>query len=252
MDPNQNSKPTWTASIQQINLILSTSREIVVMTRPSPDLDLISAAVSLASSLKKIGRRCSIVCPTPLAEETSQIKGIDQVLSSLPKKQLTVVINYSDGSFSQGRIQKNDKALALELLPSDDQKPIVPINIESDNYDSKPDCVILLGVSKLADLEEFIKGTDLMSKVPVVNVDNGAENANFGRVNLVDKKATSISEMVTLMMYDLRVGLDPDTAENLYQGMASKTQNFTEKNFSANLLEAASICLRYQKRSTTS
>lgn len=248
MDPNQSSKPTWTASIQQINLILSTSREIVVMTRPNPDLDIIGAAVSLSTSLKKIGRRCNVVCPTPLAEETSQIKGIDQVLSSLPKKQLTVVVNYSEGSFSEGRIQKNDKALVLELVPTENQKPIVPINIESDNYDSKPDSVILLGVSSLSDIEESIKGTDLLSKIPVVNIDNSESNTNFGRVNLVDKKATSISEMVTLMIYDLRVGLDGDTAGNLYQGMASKTGNFTEKNFSANLLEAASICLRYQKR----
>ena len=89
---------------------------------------------------------------------------------------------------------------------------------------------------------------DFFNKATIINVDYHANNSNFGKANLIDPKSTSVCEMVTLMLYDLKFVLDDEIGQMLYSGLKTKTSNFAENYFSANMLEATSICLRYMKK----
>lgn len=271
MDPNKlkpptlgkPGKPTWQQSIQEINAVLTPTKEIVIITRPDPGFDNVAASLALALSLKKIGRRSRVVCPTPIdpaklfeglqKEDVPEalINNLDQIVNYLPKKQLAITIDYSDGTFSQGKLDKTDGGLQLTMEPEEGQAPIEPLNISTQTVESKPNAVITMELENLFNLNDFYRtNQQFFTKIPIINIDNHSNNMYYGRANLVDLKASCLCEMVTLMLYDLRFTLDEEVSKMLYAGLKLKTQNFDQKKFTANMLEATSISLRYLQART--
>jgi len=244
-------KPTWQESLTQITSLLTPAKETLVIIRNNPDADTLAGGIGLNMALKKIGRKSNLVCPTPIAPESvSQIQfDPNQVLSFLPKNQLTFTIDYKQGSFSQGKITPSSEGFGLTLLPEAGQPPIEPLRIDSAIYISQPQAVFTVGIENLTHLGPFYQeNMDFFNKATIINVDYHANNSNFGKANLIDPKSTSVCEMVTLMLYDLKFVLDDEIGQMLYSGLKTKTSNFAENYFSANMLEATSICLRYMKK----
>lgn len=266
MDPNKNKpikagKSTWQESVQQVNAILVPVKEAIIVVKPNPDLDVLLASLSLALSLKKIGRRCSIISPTEVdpqkivsSQDQKDIPEVffslsGQISNNMPKKQLVMTIEFSEGTFSQGNMDKSPQGLILTLVPEENQPPIEPTNINSQIVESKPDVIFTIGLENLFNLDKFYReNQSFFTNTPIINIDNHSNNMSFGRANLLDPKATSICEMITLMLYDLRFILDEDISKMLYAGIKHKTENFSQKFFSANMLESVSISLRYQQR----
>lgn len=250
-DQPQAQKPTWQESLQQITTLLTPAKETVVIVRNNPDADTLAGGIGLNMALRKIGRKSNLVCPTPiLPESVAQIRfDPNQVLNFLPKNQLTFTIDYKQGSFSQGKITPSSEGFGLTLLPEPGQPPIEPLRIDSAIYISQPQAVFTVGIENLTHLGTFYQeNMDFFNKANLVNVDYHANNANFGKANLIDPKSTSVCEMITLMLYDLKFVLDDEIGQMLYSGLKTKTSNFAENYFSANMLEATSICLRYMKK----
>ena len=242
-------KPTWSQLIQELNRFLAPVREVLVVIRSNPSLDNLVAGVALSEALKKIGRHSNIVCPTKITGELGKLSLSESVLDFIPQKQLEVTVSYKTGSLSEIGFQKEAKLLRLNLKPEPGQEIIDPSNIGYKEHQIKPEVVFLIEVENSAHLQDFYqKNETLFKQTSIINIDYHQTNTNYGKINLIDIKATSISEMITLMLYDLRVHLSKEVAKMLYQGVASKTNNFSPEYFSANTLEAASICLRYQKQ----
>jgi nanoRNase/pAp phosphatase (c-di-AMP/oligoRNAs hydrolase) len=242
-------RPTWAESLQLATTLLTPAKEVLIVIRPSPSFDLVCASIALSAAFKKIGRRSNIVCPTKIPPETITtplpLDG-NQILDFMPKKQLTVTVDYQEGSFSQGKIQQGAEGVVLTLMPKAGEQALVPKKMESVIYESQPDVAVMLEVENLAHLTDiYLNNKDFFTKIPIINIDYHATNTVGGKVNFIDTKATSMSEVTTLFLYDLRFILDKDIAETLYKGIKSKTENFTEGRFTANMLEATSICLRY-------
>lgn len=241
-------QPNWSELIRQVNALLTPVREIVIILRPNPNLDSLAAGLATTASLQKIGRRATLVCPTGTPPEIKKLEGPKEILATLPQNQVEITINYQQGSLEKIESEKGSKGLKLNLIAGPNQSAIEPISIDHRQFTSQLQAAILLELENLAHLQDFYNDNQpFFNQTPLINVDYHANNARYGRVNLIDPQASSISEMVTLMLYDLRMPIDKDSAENLYQGIGSQTSNFEASRFSANLLEAASICLRYQK-----
>ena len=210
-------QPKWSELLRQINALLTPAKEVVVIVRPNPDMDAVTAGLALTQALRKIGRRTSVVCPTKISG-FKELKGIEEVLADLPQKQLNITVNYQQGSFDRIDQQKTDKGLQLSLTPQLGQGIIEPLNVDYKDYESRPDAIILVNIENLAHLQEFYqKNQAFFNQVPMIAIDYHSNNARYGKVNLIDPKATSVSEMVTLMLYDLRVAMDEVIADNLYQ-----------------------------------
>lgn len=252
-------KAAWQESVQQINTLLVSSKEILVVLRPNPDYDNIASALALYLAFRKTGRRCQIVSSTVIETEKiispldskdlpeAFLSNLDRVVNHLPKKQLVMTVDFINGSFSQGNMEKSDAGLIFTLSPEENQPPIEPLNVNTQIVESQPDVIITLGMENLFLLNQFYRDNqEFFTKTSLVNIDNHTNNMYFGKANLIDTKACCLSEMVTLMLYDLRFVLDEDVSKLLHSGIRAKTENFSPKYFSANMLEAVSISLRYQ------
>jgi nanoRNase/pAp phosphatase (c-di-AMP/oligoRNAs hydrolase) len=233
-------EPTWSEALQQINALLTPAKEVAVILRANPSPDTLCAALSLNTALKKLGRRSYLICPDKL-----EISGI---LTDFPKKQLTLNLYYQEGSFQKAQTQKTGEGLNLLLAVQAGGQAIEPQELVTTEAELQPEVCFLVEVENLVHLGQlYQKNQAFFSQVPLVNLDYHQANSRYGKINLLDPKAVGVSEIVTLMLYDLRVPLDPEIAQELYRGLAAKSQNFAQNYFSANFLEAASICLRYQK-----
>lgn len=93
-----------------------------------------------------------------------------------------------------------------------------------------------------ADRLGSLEGAARQSKV-LINVDHHPGNARFGRINLVDTRASSTAELVMRLLVDLGVELDRDIATCLYTGVVTDTGRFQYGNSNPGTLRLAAELL---------
>ena len=250
----------WQQSLREINRTIITVKEIAIILSNEADFDVVMASIALSTALQKLGWLVHIISPTPLNNqsvlsslktqgEQKDIEMINQIVDFLPQKQLKITVNYNQGSFSEVELKKTGQNPTLTLLPQKGEGSIEPTSISAQNHENQIGAAFLLEIENLSQLQQFYENNQtFFTQVPLINIDYHPNNSKYGRVNLLDSKASSICQIVTLMLYDLKFTLDENIARYLYAGMQFKTNNFSQDFFSGNLLEAASICLKYQKK----
>lgn len=255
MDQPTNPQPTgqpqipktpWQQWLAEATALLGKAKEVVIIVRSNPSFDTIAAGLSLASALGKTGRKAWIVSPEPINEQLMPPADLDQILPFLPKKQLTLTIHYSQGTYVGGELQKSPTGLGFLLKAEPNGAPIEPQKIQTVLTESAIDAVITLETENLVNLGQFYTDNmDLFKRGPVINLDYHANNAKYGTVNILDTKASSMSEIVALFLWDLRIALDEAIAHKLKAGIMSKTDNANPTYHTANMLEALTVCHRY-------
>jgi phosphoesterase RecJ-like protein len=80
---------------------------------------------------------------------------------------------------------------------------------------------------------------DWLARARIVNIDHHVSNPGFGAVNMVDPDAASTCEMVTLLLPDLGVELDPELATVLLAGIVNDTHTFAHPNVTPRTLRVA-------------
>lgn len=77
----------------------------------------------------------------------------------------------------------------------------------------------------------------LQYKPAIINIDHHITNTNFGKINWVNPKATSTTEMLYDLFVDIGVDLTPDMATSLLTGLVTDTLGFRTPNVTANTLK---------------
>ena len=105
------------------------------------------------------------------------------------------------------------------------------------------DLVVSLDCSDLARLGSAYDA-EVLSGVPIVNIDHHATNVQFGQINWVDVRAASTTQMVARLIVALRADLTPDVATCLLGGILTDTLGFRTSNTTAEVLETAIQLMR--------
>ncbi|MFH1777597.1 MAG: bifunctional oligoribonuclease/PAP phosphatase NrnA [Candidatus Omnitrophota bacterium] len=93
-----------------------------------------------------------------------------------------------------------------------------------------PEVVIVLDSPNLSRVG---KVADYIRDKFIINIDHHISNAYFGRINWVDRHASSASEMIYLLIKRMHPVIDPQTAKLLYVGIMTDTGSFRYTNTSA-------------------
>jgi len=80
---------------------------------------------------------------------------------------------------------------------------------------------------------------EAIPKAQIVNIDHHATNTRFGRWNWVEPDASSVSELIYLLIRALGCQITPTIATLLYAGIYSDTQGFSLANTTARSLHVA-------------
>jgi hypothetical protein len=214
---------------------LASSKNVLVVLPAQLTTDKLAAGLALLLSLNNSGKEVSIVTQdTPKVSDTN-LYGVGQVSSTLPKVgggNLTITLEGVVGS--DGTVPALEKLdwypqganlnLVFHVLPG---QRFEPARILPSYQGSGVDLIFTIGAQTLDSLGNIYQNNREVFSAKVVNVDNSNANTQYGQFNVVDPAAGTISEMIAQILPSLNLPLDADTSSNILTGIYDATSNLT-------------------------
>lgn len=223
---------------------LNEAKKALVLLGRKPNFDQIAAGLGLYLALNKIGKISTIASPEPVTVEFGNLIGVDKITQSLGGKNFIISLDYTEGAIEKVSYNIEGNKFNLVIEPKENAPPLDPSKVSYSCNGGSFDLIFVIGVSNLEDLGKLYAGNSaLFSQKPIVSIDTNRENKNFGRANFVLPTASSVSEIVSLLLRSLGTKLDIDIATNLLAGIYNASNNLTSK-VTADTFEAVAYCLR--------
>jgi nanoRNase/pAp phosphatase (c-di-AMP/oligoRNAs hydrolase) len=230
--------------IDEVKTLLAETKQILVLTGENPTQDGLGASLALFLSLSAAGKNVKIACPSPATVEFSNLVGIDKMMQNLSGNNFVISLDYGEGSIEKVSYNIANNKFNLVIEPKPNAPAFSADKVSYSSGAADPDLIFILNTSDLVELGKFYnENKDMFTKAAVVNIDKGGNNTSFGRINLLDPDASSVSEMIAVLLPSLGLALNEDSATNLLLGLAFATDNFSP-NASPQAFEAAAACLK--------
>lgn len=242
---------TTLANIDEVKNQLTLAQEILILTHETPNQDSLGASLALFLALQVAGKKVTVGCPTAPTVEFNNLVGLDKLVQELPSKNFVISLDYIEGAIEKVSYNIEGDRFNLVIQPKAGAPSLRPEQIHYRDAALNPDLIFILDCLRLEQLTSFYQNKDLYSQVAMINIDYHPENALFGKINLVDKGASSTSEITTFLLQELGLPFNQDIGSNLLAGLVAATDNFSLDSPGA--FEAAAICLKVggKRRLTT-
>ncbi len=233
-------------TIQQIKDIIAKSSSIGVAAPKNPTMDEMAAALSLYLLLKNANKNVSIASPSDPIVENASLVGIDKVQKSLSggggSGDLTVSFPYTEGEIEKVSYTLEEGYLNIIVKAAEQGLSFDEKDVEYTRGGGKLDLVFSVGVANLSDLDPIFDTQNPDTRI--VNIDNKESNEQYGDINLVSPRLSSISEGIADLALSLDMHIDEDSAQNLFNGIIDATENFQNPKTSSLAFEMASLLMK--------
>lgn len=239
--------------LAQIQNLVTAARRVLILTHANPSVDTMASCLSLYLALSQMGKDATVAMESQPLVAVANLVGIDKVKTSLAGKNLLITYKpYALGDFEkvtyledQGAAGTLEDSFKLTITPREGFVPD-PKNFIFSSTGAAADLVITVDVLELTQLGA-LNDANLLATTPIINIDNHDPNKDYGKFNLVEPTAASISEIVTFLLRAVNAKIEIDVAGNLYQGIMDATQHLQSPKVAAATLEAAAVCLRVKQ-----
>lgn len=232
----------------EIQRLTGPANKILICLPKNVTFDEVAAGLSLYLVFTQNGKNVSIVAPEPMTVGLSHLVGLDKIAEKLEGRNLLLTINAPIAEIETVSTTDDGQHLSVVIVPKKEAPAITKEQISFSGAQAQGDLIMTVGVRKLEGLGRIVTDNqDLFNQKPIINFDNSDQNTNFGRLNIVDPQASTLSEMVVAIINGLTLPLDEDVAGNLLQGLKVGTNNFQDQKVRAETFEAASLCLKVGK-----
>lgn len=221
---------------------ISAAGSIVVALSANPNLDQVAAALSLYLSLRDLGKKVSLVCPSPMTVEFNRLVGINKISDKTQGTDLVVSLNYSPDQIEKVSYNDDGGKPNVVIQPKIGAPPLTAELISFNYAGGGVDLLLAIGVKNPQQLN--FMGKEIFASGEIVNIDAGQANSNFGQVNLIDPNTPAVSEVVLGLILGLNYPFNVDIAQNILSGLWQSTQGLTNQSLGADTFEAVAICLR--------
>lgn len=228
---------------QQFKEALTSAKKILILLPQNPNNDAISSGLAFYLFLKEKGIESDIATSDPL-KNIAKLKFLPQ-----PEKIVESVLGARDFILSFNTKHNKITSIKTKEFPDEMRIYITPENGTVDPRDFsfipaefKYNLLVCIGAP---DKESFGKifeeNPDIFYEVPIVNIDNHSNNDNFGQINIINMKASSVAEI----FYDLFDEIDSlliknDIAKCLLTGIISATKSFQNSKTTPHALKISS------------
>lgn len=228
---------------QQASEAIRQAQSILLVTGQRPNIDQVASMVALTYALRKLGKKVS-----PLA--TDRIPGGAQFLakglvdSSLAgSRDFIVELSLANAEVDKVKYTVDNGKLNIHVTPF--SGGFTPADVTFGQGDYHFDLVIALGVPRRNNLDTiFDKNPNLLTSVPMLNLDYHRINEQYGAINLLETNASTISEMVLALTESVQGGLlDAQMATALLAGIMAATDRFTAPSTTAKSMTVAAQML---------
>lgn len=226
---------------QEIQLLLSEHPSVGIILSERQTTDSTAAALSLHLAFQDSGKNSQVVSLKEPIVEQSFLVGIDQISKSFSGtiKTMTVSFPYKEGEIEKVSYNIEGDRLNVNLFAEENGISFSEKDVRYIKQGSAPTLIFTIGVNNPQELEGLVdpKGAK------IVNIDNSVNNALFGDVVLVDASYSSLSEIVAKLTQELGLQVEFDVAQNMLDGIAASTNNFSSPKTSPIAFEMAGVLM---------
>ena len=230
--------------LNQLKLILDKAQSIAIVVSENATFDQLAAALGMYLGLLKLGKSASVLASSK-PKLGDNLVGIEKIKTSLDGANLVISFPYDEGSIEKVSYTEELGRLNIVIEPTDKQLKFSKEDVRFNSGGNNVDVVFTVGVSKLEDIGGlYASQPTLFSSAIIINIGNGQEVSSYGKVNIVNPKLPTVSEIIVLVLKNLNVAMDKDIATNLYRGLQLTTDDFASDKVSALTFEAAALTMR--------
>ncbi len=237
MNPNR-------TQLQKVIEILQDNRAGVIVLPQNTSTDTIAADTALYMGLNQAGKNVTIASEN--AGDQS-IFGADKVQTEIATSGNDLVISFP---YAEGTVDKVDYFIQNDrfnvvVVPRAQTPSIDPKEVKFNYAGGSVDFIITLDAPSVRNLGSlYEENQELFKNSKVVNIDRHVSNSFYGTANLINRNASSISELVLFLLQSMNIEISKQMATNLYRGVLDATKNFTSPTVSASTFEASATLLK--------
>jgi len=227
----------------QIKETILSAKKILTLLPQNPSNDAISAGLALYLFLKEKNIESDIATNDPLRNisKLNFLPQPDNIQSSvLGARDFILSFNTKYNKITNIKTQRLEDETRIYITP--ENGAIDPRDFSFIPAEFKYDLLICINSP---DKESFGKifedNPDIFYEVPIINIDNHSTNDNFGQINLVNIKASSVSEILFDFFAQFDNSLIKDNiAKCLLTGIISATKSFQNTKTTPHALKISS------------
>lgn len=229
----------------QISSFLMEKKAIALCLPMQTTLDAAAAALALYHGLLGLGKSVTLSAGEPLNPEFA-LFGQEQVKNTISAEGdvLIVSVPFKDNGVENVTYNVENDRVNIVIKPENGAQRFDPKNVEYTFSGGKADVVVTIYAPTLDSLGDlYTQNIDQFQGVTIINIDRHFTNAQYGALNLVDKRSPSLCLMMMDILDDMKVELTKEVATLLFTGLSSATNNFSSHSVNADTFKAAAYLL---------
>jgi len=231
--------------INKIKDIVSSAKDVLIVTHERPTADSIGAALALYLGLTSMGKKVTIACPDPITVELSSFIGVNKIATEIGKKNFVISLDYVEGSIEKVSYNIEGNKFNLVIEPREGFESFSQEKIHFTNAGTSADVIFSIDTIHLGGLKKLYEAEkELYASKPIINIDRHPNNAQYGQINVIDAQASSTAEMIYGILSGLEIAMSQDISTNLLNALYGATNSFTNQNVTSQAFELAALCTK--------
>jgi hypothetical protein len=230
----------------EIENILRHVSNILITTKKDYTIDDIASIFVLKKFFERREKNVEVAIDN--FEKTASldfISGLDEIKLDLIEAQKFIIsLNIEKSGVKDFSYEVSEGELNIFITPK--KGFFNEMDLSAKKGDFSFDLVITVGARDLDSLADiYEKNRSLFQRSPIMNFDNDLKNENYGKMNILDIKVSSVSENVINFLKKEEPGyeIDKEDATYLLAGIMSKNKAFKVGHISPQILETTSWLL---------
>lgn len=226
---------------QQVVDSLKDATNILVTVNSNPSVDQLAACLGLTIALNKADKHATAVFSGEVPSTLEFLKP-EETLEKNTDSLRDFIISLDKSKADKLRYKVEDNVVKIFITPY--RTAINESDFEYSQGDFNVQTVVALGVRNQQDLDEAIKAHGRIlhdATVVSINLEPGSE---LGSVNITDTNASSLSEIVTILVQNFNAELlDSQIATALLTGVVAETARFSNEKTTPKTMSVSSTLM---------
>lgn len=226
---------------QQVIDKLKEANNVLVTVNANPTVDQLAACLGMTIALNKAGKHATAVFSGEVPSTLEFLKP-EETLEKNTDSLRDFIISLDKSKADKLRYKVEDNVVKIFITPY--RTAISEADFEYSQGDFNVQAIVALGVRDQQDLDEVIRAHGRIlhdAAVISINLEPGSE---LGSVNITDTNASSLSEVVTILLqnYDAEL-LDSQISTALLTGVVAETARFSNEKTTPTTMSVSSALM---------
>ena len=209
---------------------LTAAQNVLIVLPQRPSIDAVAGGLALFLSLQEQKKKPMIACSTPMTVTYNRLYGVDKIVQNIGNKNLVISFPCPEDSLEKVSYNIDSNIFNLVIERKAGYSPVQVKDVSYNHTGTAADLVLILGANRIEDVGSIYQSEmSFFAESQVVNINNSPIGIGFGKMNIFEPQASSVSELVAILMQKTNLTINADIATNLVVGIEAGTNNLAFK-----------------------